>query len=100
MNEEDLELIENQELEANTEQTAPAAEHTVTETVPDGSADLGVDENTAGSHGESADLGDALTESAGASYTNARDAPVFSITSSCTFPGFSRLFSSVAFPAR
>ncbi len=44
MNEEDLELIENQEPEANTEQTAPAAEHTVTETVPDGSADLGVDE--------------------------------------------------------
>lgn len=44
MNEEDLELIENQEPEANAEQTAPAAEHTVTETVPDGSADLGVDE--------------------------------------------------------
>ena len=44
MNEEDLEVIENQEPEANAEQTAPAAEHTVTETVPDGSADLGVDE--------------------------------------------------------
>lgn len=44
MNEEDLEVIENQEPEVNTEQTAPAAEHTVTETVPDGSADLGVDE--------------------------------------------------------
>ena len=64
MNEDNLESIENQEPEAKADQTVPVAEHTVNETVPDGSADLGVDENTAGSHGESADLGDALTESA------------------------------------
>ena len=44
MNEDNLESIENQEPEAKADQTVPVAEHTVNETVPDGSADLGVDE--------------------------------------------------------
>jgi len=64
LNEENLEVIENQEPDAETDQTAPAAEQTVEMTVPDSSADLGVDENTGESSAADPDITEIFPEGA------------------------------------